>query len=76
MSEEGPTWRELRRRLPDLPRKISTHASVRILAANDNGSAQRQIKVAFKTPRESSNRVAAEVFLCLLDDTKVHHNDN
>lgn len=65
MSEEGPSWEELRRRLPAdlLPRDATTYASMRVLAANDNGPVPKQIRVMFKPPSEPALQSAAEVFL-------------
>ena len=80
MSEEGPSWEELRRRIPAelLPRTaeaVATYGGVRVLAANDNGRAPKEIRVMFKPPTEPALRSAAEVFLQLLDRSPVS-NDN
>jgi hypothetical protein len=77
MSEEGPSWEELRRRNPIdlLPRNATTQATVRVLAANDNGGTPKQVRVLFKPPSEPGLRSAAEVFLQLLDRSPMS-NDN
>jgi hypothetical protein len=80
MSEEGPSWEELRRRIPTdlLPRTAEAAATlggVRVLAANDNGRAPKEIRVMFRPTSEPALQSAAEVFLQLLDRSPVS-NDN